>query len=93
MPDAGGSWFLIKKLGLARAMGCAMLGEKVSQVALRFGADDLDGTVIEEKITHAAGALTGERLTRDEMAHIIRRAGRTPVERDAFYNPVMTADE
>ncbi|TAN44597.1 MAG: aminofutalosine synthase MqnE [Nitrospirae bacterium] len=65
-----------------------MLGEKVSQIALLFGADDLDGTIIEEKITHSAGAMSGEAMTRDDMAHLIRRAGKTPIERDAFYNPV-----
>ncbi len=65
-----------------------MLGEKVAQMALLFGADDLDGTVVEEKITHSAGAMSGEALTRQEMENLIRKAGKTPVERDAFYNPV-----
>lgn len=63
-----------------------MLGEKISQIALLFGADDIDGTIIEERITHSAGAMTGEAMTTDEMVHLIRRAGKTPVERDAFYN-------
>lgn len=62
-----------------------MLGEKVSQVALLFGADDIDGTIIEEKITHAAGAMSGEGMTREEMITLIRKAGKAPVERDAFY--------
>jgi len=62
-----------------------MLGEKISQLALMFGADDIDGTIIEEKITHAAGALTGEHLTADQLAHMIRKAGKVPVERDSFY--------
>lgn len=62
-----------------------MLGEKISQVALLFGADDIDGTVIEEKITHSAGAMTGEGMTRDELVHLLRKAGKIPVERDAFY--------
>lgn len=65
-----------------------MLGEKVSQVALLFGADDIDGTVIEEKITHMAGAMTGEGMTRDDLVRLIERAGKIPVERDAFYNHV-----
>lgn len=65
-----------------------MLGEKVAQMALLFGADDLDGTVVEEKITHAAGAMSGQALTKEEMEDLIRKAGKTPVERDAFYNPV-----
>ncbi len=63
-----------------------MLGEKISQVALLFGADDLDGTIIEEKITHMAGGMTGECMTRNEMVYLIRKAGKIPVERDAFYN-------
>lgn len=66
-----------------------MLGEKVSQVALLFGADDLDGTIIEEKITHSAGAMTGEGMTRDELIHLIKKAGKVPVERDGFYNAII----
>ncbi len=62
-----------------------MLGEKISQLALVFGADDIDGTIVEEKITHAAGALTHEYLTVDQLVTIIRKAGKVPVERDAFY--------
>lgn len=64
-----------------------MLGEKVSQLALLFGADDLDGTVIEEKITRSAG---GERssITAEELRHLIKRAGLRPVERDSFYRPL-----
>jgi aminodeoxyfutalosine synthase len=65
-----------------------MLGEKISQLALRFGADDVDGTIIEEKITHAAGGLTAEQLTAEQLAHMIRKAGRVPVERDSFYRQV-----
>jgi len=53
-----------------------MLGEKISQTALLFGADDLDGTIIEEKITHSAGAMTGEGMTRDDLIYLIRKAGR-----------------
>ena len=65
-----------------------MLGKKVAQIALAFGADDLDGTVLEEKITHMAGAETEKALSRDEIERIIRAAGRTPVERDTLYNPL-----
>jgi aminodeoxyfutalosine synthase len=67
-----------------------MLGEKVSQLALLFGADDLDGTVIEERITRAAG---GKRagIASAELDNLIRRAGREPVERDAFYQEVAPA--
>ncbi|MFO0753250.1 MAG: aminofutalosine synthase MqnE [Thermodesulfovibrionales bacterium] len=62
-----------------------MLGEKISQVALLFGADDIDGTVVEERITHSAGAMTGEGMTRDELVYLLGKAGKIPVERDAFY--------
>ena len=65
-----------------------MLGEKISQVALLFGADDIDGTIIEEKITHSAGAMTEEGMTKEELIHLIKKAGKTPVERDAFYNAI-----
>ncbi|MBI5740032.1 MAG: CofH family radical SAM protein [Nitrospirae bacterium] len=65
-----------------------MLGEKIAQLALMFGADDLDGTVIEEKITHSAGALSGSALTRSQLIDLIGKAGKVPVERDSFYRPV-----
>lgn len=65
-----------------------MLGPKVAQIALSFGADDLDGTVLEEKITHMAGADTSQAMTRSEIEHLIRQAGRKPVERDTLYEPV-----
>ena len=62
-----------------------MLGDKVSQVALLFGSDDIDGTIIEEKITRSAGGLTSGAMTRDDLIHLIRKAGKTPVERDGLY--------
>jgi aminodeoxyfutalosine synthase len=65
-----------------------MLGEKISQAALLFGADDLDGTIIEEKITHMAGAMTGEAMTREDLIYLIRKAGKTPFERDGLYNEI-----
>jgi aminodeoxyfutalosine synthase len=65
-----------------------MLGEKISQTALLFGADDLDGTIIEEKITHMAGAMTGEGMTREDLIYLIRKAGKTAVERDGLYNEI-----
>lgn len=65
-----------------------MLGEKLAQLALFFGADDLEGTVLEEKITHSAGGMTNGALTRDELIHIIRKAGKVPVERDSLYRKV-----
>ena len=65
-----------------------MLGIKLSQISLSFGVDDIDGTVQEEKITHAAGANTPEALSVTEIIRLIREAGREPVERDTLYNPV-----
>ncbi len=65
-----------------------MLGEKIAQLSLIFGVDDIDGTVVEEKITHAAGAKTSEELTVSEIVGLIKQAGRTPVQRDTLYNVV-----
>lgn len=70
-----------------------MLGEKLAQVALWFGADDLDGTVEEEKITHMAGALTPEALAREELVRLIREAGRVPIERDSWYRVKKSWDK
>jgi aminodeoxyfutalosine synthase len=66
-----------------------MTGLKVAQVALSFGADDIDGTVTEEKITHMAGASTPEAITADEIARLIQEAGRIAVERDTNYNEII----
>ena len=63
-----------------------MISEPLAQVALPFGADDLDGTIIEEKITHMAGARSAKGLRRPAMRKLIRAAGFRPVERDSFYN-------
>ncbi|MFO7559286.1 MAG: aminofutalosine synthase MqnE [Desulfobacterales bacterium] len=65
-----------------------MIGEKLAQLALSFGADDLDGTIIEEKITHMAGATSAKGQTRDQLIHTIKAAGFEPIERDSFYNQV-----
>jgi aminodeoxyfutalosine synthase len=65
-----------------------MLGVKTAQTALWFGADDLDGTVQEERIYHMAGAETPQVMSPGEIVRIIRNAGRTPVERDTLYNVV-----
>lgn len=65
-----------------------MVGLKVAQVALSFGADDVDGTVVEERITHAAGAETPETLTVEQIKQLIRGAGREPVARDTLYRSV-----
>jgi len=65
-----------------------MMTPKIAQIALRFGADDIDGTVIEEKIYHDAGATTPQGMRREELTRLIREAGRQPVERDTMYHPV-----
>jgi aminodeoxyfutalosine synthase len=65
-----------------------MLSPSMAQIALRFGANDLDGTVVEEKIYHDAGAKTSEFTPRAELERLIRAAGRIPVERDTMYRPV-----
>ena len=62
------------------------LGESLAQLALSFGADDMDGTILEEKITHAAGAKTPLQLAKEKLEYFIHSAGYTPVERDTVYN-------
>lgn len=63
-----------------------MIGPKLAQVALSFGADDMDGTVKEEVITHMAGAETEQALGHRTLIRLIQEAGRQPVERDTLYN-------
>jgi aminodeoxyfutalosine synthase len=65
-----------------------MLGEKIAQVSLAFGVNDLDGTVVEEKIGHDAGAQSPQSLTKEGIVNLIRKAGRNPVERDTLYRPL-----
>jgi aminodeoxyfutalosine synthase len=65
-----------------------MLGIKPAQLALSYGADDIDGTVTWERIYHMAGAKTPENMTEERLREVIAETGREPVERDAFYNPV-----
>jgi aminodeoxyfutalosine synthase len=69
------------------------VGLRLAQVSLSFGVNDLDGTVVEEKISHAAGVDTGQELTRAELVRVIRGAGRVPVERDTLYNVVRRYDD
>jgi aminodeoxyfutalosine synthase len=64
------------------------MGMKLAQVALSYGADDLHGTIIEEHIFHMAGATSPQLQTEAEMIKAIREAGRTPVQRDTFYQPI-----
>ena len=65
-----------------------MLGLPVTQMSLFFGADDVNGTVVEEKITHEAGADTPQHVPASRLERLIREAGKVPVERDTLYNPV-----
>lgn len=65
-----------------------MLGEKIAQLALLFGADDLDGTIVEERITRAAGGLSEHAMTKQELISLIAKTGREPVERDSYYNVI-----
>lgn len=67
-----------------------MLGLKIAQVALAFGVNDLDGTVVEEQIGHDAGADSPQNLSKERLIEMIRKAGRTPVERDTLYNELKT---
>jgi aminodeoxyfutalosine synthase len=68
------------------------LGLKLAQVALNYGADDLHGTILEEHIFHMAGARTPQLQTEVDMVKAIRETGRTPVQRDTFYQPVKVWD-
>jgi aminodeoxyfutalosine synthase len=70
-----------------------MMTAKIAQIALRFGADDIDGTVIEEKIYHDAGATTPQGMRRQELMRLITAAGRVPVERDTLYRSVTRSED
>ena len=70
-----------------------MMTAKIAQIALRFGADDIDGTVIEEKIYHDAGATTPQGMRRADLVRLIREAGREPVERDTLYRNVVRHED
>jgi aminodeoxyfutalosine synthase len=64
----------------------------MAQIALRFGGDDIDGTVVEEKIYHDAGATTPQMLHRQDLIRLITEAGRIPFERDTMYRPVTRTE-
>lgn len=69
------------------------LGTKLAQVALSFGADDLHGTIFEEHIFHMAGARTPQKLPEQLMIQAIREAGKIPVQRDSFYEPIQVWED
>ena len=70
-----------------------MISPRIAQIGLSMGADDIDGTVIEEKIVHMAGAKTPVGLTVPELCRLIREAGRRPIQRDSVYNVLQHFDE
>ena len=70
-----------------------MVTPKMAQISLRFGADDIDGTVVEEKIYHDAGATTPQGMRRADLVRLIREAGRIPVERDTLYHEVTRTED
>ncbi len=70
-----------------------MLSPKIGQIGLHFGADDIDGTIGQERVTHAAGAKSPLGLAKENMINMIKNAGFVPVERDALYNEVAVYDE
>lgn len=92
-----GSWEDLRMLALSRLVldnfdhfkaFWIMLTLPIAQLALSFGADDLDGTIGEEKIIHAAGAKSSACITRESLEKIISECGYQPVERDSFYSAV-----
>ena len=70
-----------------------MIGPKLAQIALSFGADDMDGTVKEEVITHMAGAETDQAIGSSTLVKLIREAGRVPVERGTLYDVIKVYTE
>lgn len=69
-----------------------MVTPQIAQIAQRFGADDLDGTLVEERIYHDAGATTSQHMRRKDLERLIREAGRVPQERDTLYRPVVRTE-
>jgi aminodeoxyfutalosine synthase len=70
-----------------------MVTPMLSQLSLHFGVNDLEGTVVREKIYHEAGAHTAQAMTLDDLLRLIRGAGKIPAERDSFYNVLRTFDD
>src|SRR4029453_13040744 len=70
-----------------------MMGLPLTQIALHFGANDVQGTVVREEIFHAAGAQTETEQKIDELVRVVREAGRIPVQRDTLYNEIRRWDD
>lgn len=68
------------------------IGTQLTQMALTFGASDVHGTLVKERISHSAGALTQEGITKDELIWLIKGADRIPIERDTLYNKIHVYD-
>ncbi|MDQ0298413.1 aminodeoxyfutalosine synthase [Salibacterium salarium] len=92
-------WYDLKILAVARLMldnfphiraFWMLIGKKLAQVALQFGADDLDGTVMEEQIVHAAGNSAAQMIPKQWFIDMIKETGKKPVERDTLYNVIQT---
>lgn len=69
-----------------------MVGEKLAQIALNFGANDIEGTVMEERITHAAGGTAPEYTPKERIVHLIKNAGRIPAQRNTHYEIIKEYD-
>ncbi|WP_297965904.1 aminofutalosine synthase MqnE [uncultured Anaerovibrio sp.] len=96
-----GSWEDMKMIAISRLIldnidhvkaFWIMLTTPLAQLALGFGADDLDGTIGEEKIIHEAGAKTDTGTTRERLRRLITEVGMVPVERDTFYHPIKEVE-
>ncbi len=70
-----------------------MMGLKLTQTALHFGADDLEGTIVKERIAHQAGAMTAKGLTRGRLIEMIEEAGLIPEQRDTFHQPIQNTQQ
>ena len=70
-----------------------MVTPAISQLSLHFGVNDLEGTVVREKIYHEAGAHTAQAMSLDEILRLIRGAGKRPAERDSFYNVLRVFEQ
>ncbi len=70
-----------------------MVSQALSQVALHFGVNDIEGTVVREKIYHAVGATTPQAMALEDVLRLIRGAGKVPAERDSFYRVLRTFDD
>ena len=62
-------------------------------MSLHFGVNDLEGTVVREKIYHAVGAQTSQAMSLDDLLRLIRGAGKVPAERDSFYRVLRTFED